>query len=843
MAELIYTPGVNVLIDSVLKGIIDVSDDIESMSVNLVENGLHTVEITLANSMGKFDGILAPNDRISVRMKRLKWMQVFTGYLTEVPYFSAFQGSISVRANCTLKALKFFPWDARSVTALELFNNRKKDENSQDGGIGNYVYDLLTKVAKWPEDRVHIGGIPSNWTKKFQAIYEAVNMNAEEAEASLGINPIVAGTFGGYNASTPNGSKILNGLSDYVTFDDNEIDVILATIRQVESGNNYRAVNNGDGKGDIASGAYQFITSSWNNYGGYKDAYLAPPSVQDAKATELVRHIKSNYGNYVIYIPIHWYLPATFSDPSWLDKVPFAGEGNNKTVRQYADYWMTKWRQKWKQMMGTEAPSGVSDSGAAAVTPTSGQARYPIPQGTRSLASTSCVWGGYENGKIPHSAMKWIDHAGLGHPVAVQAFREMYDAAVLAGFDLSANCYRSYEQQAANADNPAFVSVPGTSIHGWGLAFDISNLVPNPKISKKYPNYTNDQMYETPEYKWLEANAWIYGFGTPTGKNANHEEAWHWEFFAFQNFKNGGVPGSGGTGYNPFTDASTAISGPTSDQLFSAINFWTLDLSRSDSESIVLTGIRSLMNDVPIITMISEMISSTMRSYCAAPNGDFIAWFPDYWGEYNISGKIDLELIELKKLEVTWSDEHMITHQFVEGSTLPASVGMAPEGIVSSLENYLTRGIVTVDLPNLLSIITNMEKSPYPWLTQPELLLNRFGARVARDRAPSLITGQHEFWFAVNQFTAAWAAQFSCSIPTTFLPEAFPGMILRIPAYGIQFYIRSVSHSINLADGGFETNISVVAPSATDGSGFFLFPTAGDYSTTPGGPPPGVHYK
>src|SRR5215213_3644393 len=65
--------------------------------------------------------------------------------------------------------------------------------------------------------------------------------------------------------------------------------LMLAATRTIESENNYQAVNRGDGHGDIASGAYQFMTSTWNNYGGYRDAYLAPPDVQDERAVLYLR--------------------------------------------------------------------------------------------------------------------------------------------------------------------------------------------------------------------------------------------------------------------------------------------------------------------------------------------------------------------------------------------------------------------------------------------------------------------------------------------------------------------------------------------------------------------------
>lgn len=47
-----------------------------------------------------------------------------------------------------------------------------------------------------------------------------------------------------------------------------------------ESGGNIRARN----PSSSASGKWQFIRSTWANFGGYAEAYLAPESVQDAKA-------------------------------------------------------------------------------------------------------------------------------------------------------------------------------------------------------------------------------------------------------------------------------------------------------------------------------------------------------------------------------------------------------------------------------------------------------------------------------------------------------------------------------------------------------------------------------
>src|SRR5262245_59836445 len=52
-----------------------------------------------------------------------------------------------------------------------------------------------------------------------------------------------------------------------------ELAAILDTIRTVDSGGDYTAPKNRGG----ASGAYQYVDSTWSDYEGYESAYLAPP--------------------------------------------------------------------------------------------------------------------------------------------------------------------------------------------------------------------------------------------------------------------------------------------------------------------------------------------------------------------------------------------------------------------------------------------------------------------------------------------------------------------------------------------------------------------------------------
>ena len=115
-----------------------------------------------------------------------------------------------------------------------------------------------------------------------------------------------------------------------------QIGDILLTIRLVESGNNYTIPKNRGG----ASGAYQYIDSTWNNYKGYPSAFLAPPHVQDERALADVNAILWNWKGDVSMIPVIWYYPRAARDPALMDLVPMPQAGNRLTVRQYQQRWL-----------------------------------------------------------------------------------------------------------------------------------------------------------------------------------------------------------------------------------------------------------------------------------------------------------------------------------------------------------------------------------------------------------------------------------------------------------------------------------------------------------------------
>jgi hypothetical protein len=126
------------------------------------------------------------------------------------------------------------------------------------------------------------------------------------------------------------------------------IGIAMMTSRMLESGNNYTA----RARTGTASGAYQVITTTWNGYGGYPAAYLAPPAVQDQFAYEKFMAILKQFGNDVSKIPVIWYYPKALNNPTLMDQVPRPDMSNTLTVRQY----QARWMQRFYDLLGAGSP-------------------------------------------------------------------------------------------------------------------------------------------------------------------------------------------------------------------------------------------------------------------------------------------------------------------------------------------------------------------------------------------------------------------------------------------------------------------------------------------------------
>src|SRR3954468_16578747 len=113
MVSLVYAPKVTIRIFSTkLNTVVDVSEDIQTWNVHrALGPSVSTADWTLLNGGGKYNGIFSPMDRVVIYARRLKTVQIFSGYLDTVPLWSALINNVRFRASCTMKILQNFFWD------------------------------------------------------------------------------------------------------------------------------------------------------------------------------------------------------------------------------------------------------------------------------------------------------------------------------------------------------------------------------------------------------------------------------------------------------------------------------------------------------------------------------------------------------------------------------------------------------------------------------------------------------------------------------------------------------------------------------------------------------------
>ena len=67
------------------------------------------------------------------------------------------------------------------------------------------------------------------------------------------------------------------------------------------------------------------------------------------------------------------------------------------------------------------------------------------------------------------------------------------------------------------------------------------------------------------------------------------------------------------------------------------------------------------------------------------------------------------------------------------------------------------------------------------------------------------------FLYALYDFMWHWASQYQAKIDVTFMPEVFPGCRIKVESLDIEFYVESVSHTMNYSS-GFSTTIKAICP-------------------------------
>lgn len=867
MPTLIYSPDVQIIVQTVKHGNVDVSDDLLNGTIQLTGDGsgLHRLNFQMSNPRRQYDGIFMPNDLVTVRAKRLKWMTIMTGYLNTVPFFSFYPRNVSLSATCTLKKVQFWKWDlgaADTVALLQSTGQLPPDQLQQS--ITDRVIAVLTKVTNWPQDRIHIASIPPDWATKLSDLRTALGPKIDWTAATdqfLGTGSTIAGgtagtpsspsTFGG-SPTTPaegDGTGYLPWVSGQGTFYGASFDAGGSNADTNSALGVNVGINPDDGT-KIGFGDYA---------GGWWAAYRMP------------------------YVSAEKIPPHPPSTQYWWKSVPFLSPAQQKVA---ATWWAKQRILVINPSTGKAACIRFTDWG-----PEAGDGRFfdcshklmahltngalNNPQLVCQFASANTPIGPYTLTSNLLDKAKAVQNNpagdGAGPPAGGTATPVQSPSGIgkasgnfffpVVGMSI-ADCVSSFNQPRSGGRIHAGIDIifkagipgypnPDIIVVSTGvLKMEQNNLggvachITLPDGTWDYYAHFLPGSLQTaiPNGGTIQAGSFL-GKGDHSGTTVNHLHFSHNNPGSNPSGKYGGenptedpfqylTNGPGGSAATPVTQSNT----PTGASVGTSPLYGQPQQYQPTQEGLVYGGLRALLNDTDVLPFVQQLIGASQRVSCAAPNGDFIAWFPDYFDLYGYLGKMVVKDIEVLDAGIDWNDETFITHQFTASAYVidPTSGtgSIAADGAGTEAVLAHTAGIATIEFPEIMQALFNVgsipDSSPLAIFKDAQAMLKRFGVRTNFQTLTS--TSSHDgtgrmvldFWYAIFLFAQRWTDQFSVNVPLTWMPEVFPGMHLVFESLGIQVYVEGVTHSFDFQSGSFTTDVQAKVPSKSDGTGFFI---------------------
>lgn len=868
MATLVYSPQIRVRIATRNNGVLDISDDLVAGSLNIRTNAVHTFSFQLQNATRKYDRVLRPMDRIVVEMKRITWVRVFSGYLNNGPIFSVWPRVLNITASCTLKRLQFWYWDSTAPQSQILLYSTMTDrgQNTTSPGVsadtanqGNGItgndqavretaVKVLSEVVGWKQDKVHIAEVPSDWYRIALDLYNQVILKTKIPDELLG-DFTSGGTVGG--SSVGSGGLAANGTLQPGTYG--------GTAYDAEQANNASLIYNvAASRGLPAQAAVIALATAWQESGmrnlkyGDRDSqglFQQRPSQGWGTVAQVTdpTYAAGKFYDALVKIP-NWQTMSVTDAAQAVQRSAYPGayakwEG---TARAAVDVLSKTGQQNSGGTLGQAAGGitsglvGTAQAGANAATTAAG-GPPPIGSGRNvALVAANLIQrnppghiryqlGGDDAYTNPDpkvldcsSFVDWVYYHAVGRPIQQGRTTAAFQQSWTAGQRISVETAKATKGALLFIGSPAHhVEVSLGNGKTAAAHTDGIPLEQQVNISPAGNGWTNAGLMPGVNYQDAATNQAAAAeisrvINAPTSVTDPNETGT-------------GTDASGGGG-------GAAAAGPDGNAAFNAfVNVYAWGFQPTTSVAgWALTGPVALMNDEPMLPWIGNLMASIMRSWCSAPNGDFMAWFPDYFGLWDSAAKMNVKSIEVQDFTVEWYDQEIVTHQYVIGTPVAmfdsttASVQATSESAQGGLYWAMTTdGIATVDFPEIFKSLFGMAA------TQQFIdeYLDRFGGRPNVSNIPTIRSHSgSEFFMALYLFMQRWANQFRANVPLTFMPELWPGMLLCLPEFQFQAYILEVNHSFQFGpNGGFKTDAKICAPARTSTKTdiFGLLPLAG----------------
>ena len=813
MATFVYAPRVTAHVAVTNRQgqqqILDLSEDLVNGSVTLRERGVHTFNFQLQNAQRKYDGLIRPMDRIVVAMSRFGApLRVMSGYMNNGPVFSVWPRVLTMSASCTLKKLQFWYWDSQSVASqnlLQTFAGQAGTTTSADGGLREMVIKLLVEVVGWPAEKIHIGAIPNKWFEFATEVGDEIVKASEMSDliGTLGAGAAIGGSglagsgslsAGVYAGTRLDADQAKNATTIFNVAAGRKLPpkAVVVALAAAMTESNLRNVNYGDRdslglfqmRPSMGWGTPEQVTDPVYASNKFYDVLLAIPNWENMAVGAAAQAVERSAfpDRYAQHEAM-----ARAATESLLQSAQGLNRSNAGSVITGSG--------------GSDALQGARASGRNIASVAFTLIKSKPPGHIRYQLGNDSAYNDPDPRVLDCSSLvDWVYYNAVGRPLVPNGRSTTYT--------LDATCQRISVATALATKGALLHNGPGH------VEVSLGNSMTAGAHTDGIPLDKQVTVGPTSAGQWTHGNL-LPGINysdaatTPAAAaELKQRLGYNMTTSSPDEFGENAQPGTANPGGGGVTDPFNA--------LLNVYVWGFIPASHGD----VFAGPRAMMNDDPILPYISNLLSSSMRSWCSAPNGDFMAWFPDYFDIWGITAKMNVRSIELLDFTVDWIDQEIVTHQYVIGiptgiafNTADASISAQGAGEGSDLFWKLnSQGVATMDFPQIFRAIFGQDASEQ----FVRDYLSRFGGRPNMITIPSITQGRPEFFMALYLFMQRWANQFRTEVPMTFMPELYPGMILALEEFGFQAYVTEVTHSFQFGKGGyFRTDAQVVAPART----------------------------
>jgi hypothetical protein len=824
MQRLVYSPKAYIFIRRRNGDIADVSRYCTAGSVVRRVSAVSTANFTLRNpnmlftAKGGSHASFFPMDPVTIYLQRLRGrpVRVFTGFLDDTPYYELYPGVIEFSASCTLKKLLYTYFDpalpyTQSFLAEYgwlpdanggIYNPRAVNgiETDKDGGMGALLFATMTNIGHWNAKNIKIEALPSDLIKRMANMlrdFEDENKSAQQEIETLISRFIGAGDYGSSGGTTAGDGA---DVSKY----EGDVAEILYQV------------------GKAMGVSVKFMLAAFET--GIVESGMKNLNFGDADSKGWRQERVSIYGDgpdgatNVNASAKRFYQECAQQDKGDSQTAGQLAADVQRPAAQYRDRYDAARATAVTLMEKTKAKVDKKDQNATS-DPSSSGSDTTVRVGGQNKTGT--VGKGTRLEAIIAEANRLTNLSMLGMPYS--NFRPPNDTV---GYD----CSSSVSQLLKKA---------GYKIDGWPATSTIKAFM------KKGEDPTGRVTFWNSDKLNISGNS-VHIFATIMGRDWGTNRS---------TSPNGGPSWSSHTkaGFEPFhvpnlddpadvpTNANTSVPGSTDSQnpsdsssatgnIMSRVNATVLASSMQWAsvedrlEATALQGNKSLMNDKPLMPFIQQMAESSLRQFQSMPNGDFFAFYPDYFGEtWHRPPYWIIDDIEVLDGKVRLNDVALVTHEYAIGDTFYAGAGSLMSKLFSagsvSITNAFQSGSVTTEANRQAHSDNKDTKHLFHAfnraLTQDEAVqfLERYGARPDVQEFPFIRNPFYEMFMAYQRFMQAWSRQFLSPFKLTFMPELYPGGKVGFTEHGLQMYIEEVTHTWDY-NSGFVTEADLSAPAA-----------------------------